>query len=55
MIGPICISPKNKYIGGVSSLNLRYEVHFEKLSIMKAPLFEEKDSYRTAPTPNMAR
>jgi hypothetical protein len=35
--------------------DLRYEVHFEQLSIFRQPHFVEKDSYTTDPTPNMAR
>lgn len=40
---------------GDNKVDLRYEVHFDKLSIFKYPSFTEKDSYLTDPYPNMAR
>jgi hypothetical protein len=40
---------------GSNREDLRYEVHFEQLSIFRQPNFTEKDSYMTDPTPNMAR
>ena len=53
--GPIIISPRNKYMPSSSKEDIRYEVHFEQLSVYRQPSFTEKDSYLTDPTPNMAR
>jgi len=55
MEGPIMITPKNKYMPNSSNEELRYEVHFEQISIHRLPTFMEKDSYQTDPNPNMAR